>query len=278
MNYVVRKLTGNFTRWPSAKTLLKSPYSKRYTKLGSTRMDLKSFIIKVIEIVKGTLIGKVILSLITGGLTLLGAAPFFDKYISAVFESYLGLKAEDPSTYIGLSLIVVGVALAIWERKNLLSLERAKIGNNTINDKVEKQLSESQFISFKNEVEQNCLNIINRLIEKHHNFDDSPEHILNLGKRALYGDKQATTQYVDSVMVGNCPDDYKIKFLMMRRDATGQPIIYKFLKSYQSLLNRSKTEGFQDLVKGTPLYQVYSNVTHPAFLKLRKQAYWEDFV
>jgi hypothetical protein len=30
MNYVVRKLTGNFTRWPSVKTLLKSPYSKRY--------------------------------------------------------------------------------------------------------------------------------------------------------------------------------------------------------------------------------------------------------
>jgi hypothetical protein len=30
MNYAVRKLTGHFTRWPSAKALLKSPYSKRY--------------------------------------------------------------------------------------------------------------------------------------------------------------------------------------------------------------------------------------------------------
>lgn len=33
MNYAVRKLTGNFTRWPSAKALLKSPYSKRYVYL-----------------------------------------------------------------------------------------------------------------------------------------------------------------------------------------------------------------------------------------------------
>jgi hypothetical protein len=33
MNYVVRKLTGTNTRWPSAKTLIFAPYSKRYTSI-----------------------------------------------------------------------------------------------------------------------------------------------------------------------------------------------------------------------------------------------------
>ena len=40
MNNVVRELTGNFTRWPSAKALLKSPYSKRYVFKEFSRMDL----------------------------------------------------------------------------------------------------------------------------------------------------------------------------------------------------------------------------------------------
>lgn len=95
-------------------------------------MDSKNFIIKILEIIKGTLIGKVILSLIAGGLALLGAAPFFDKYISALLDQYFSIKASDPSIAIGICLIFLGVGLTIWERKNQLSIETQKIELNTI--------------------------------------------------------------------------------------------------------------------------------------------------
>jgi len=64
----------------------------------------------------------------------------------------------------------------------------------------------------------------------------------------------------------------------MLGDATGQPIIYKFLKQYQQLIKRAESDDLQGLIKGTPLYQAYSNIIHPAFLDLRKKAYWEEFV
>lgn len=95
-------------------------------------MDAKDFIIKTLEIIKGTLIGKVILALIAGGLTLLGASPFFDKYISALLEQYFSIKASDPSLVIGICLVLLGVGLAIWERKNQLSIETQKIKLDTI--------------------------------------------------------------------------------------------------------------------------------------------------
>ncbi|PCR96202.1 hypothetical protein CP336_11575 [Pseudomonas fluorescens] len=96
-------------------------------------MDLKSFILKIIEIIKGTLIGKVILALITGGLSLIGASPFFDKYISAILLKYLSIEASDPSVPIGIFLIIVAVALAIWERKNQVLIEIKKL--ETASDK-----------------------------------------------------------------------------------------------------------------------------------------------
>lgn len=90
-------------------------------------MDLKLFILKVFEIIKGTLIGKVIIALISGGLSLIGASPFFDKYISAILLKYLSIEASDPSISIGIFLIVIAVALAIWERKNQMSIEIKKL-------------------------------------------------------------------------------------------------------------------------------------------------------
>ena len=101
-------------------------------------MDLKSFIVKIIELIKGTLIGKVIFSLITGGLTLLGAAPFFDKYISAILSKYLSIETSDPSTFIGVFLIIIAVILTVWERKNQLLIETKKIEANS--KKVEKPI------------------------------------------------------------------------------------------------------------------------------------------
>ncbi len=101
-------------------------------------MDLKSFIVKIIELIKGTLIGKVIFSLITGGLTLLVAAPFFDKYISAILSKYLSIETSDPSTFIGVFLIIIAVILTVWERKNQLLIETKKIEANS--KKVEKPI------------------------------------------------------------------------------------------------------------------------------------------
>ncbi|MEA5239062.1 hypothetical protein VB602_22660 [Vibrio parahaemolyticus] len=95
-------------------------------------MDKFSFIIKIIELVKGTLIGKVILALLGGGLTILGASPFFDKYITAVASEYLSLEVNDPSNYIGMSLIILSVALAFWERRNQVELEAKKIERTQI--------------------------------------------------------------------------------------------------------------------------------------------------
>ena len=109
-------------------------------------------------------------------------------------------------------------------------------------------------------------------------IDYNPQNIKDLGKRALFGDDQATVQYIDSVMVGNNIDRVKTDFLVIAGDATGQPIIYKFIKQYQGLMERGEAEGYMEMVKGTPLFQAYENITHPAFIDLRKAAYWEDFV
>lgn len=241
-------------------------------------MDIKTFILKLVELIKGTLIGKVILALISGGLALLGASPFFDKYISAALSKYLSIETSDPSAPIGIFLIILGVALTIWERKNIISIEHKKIDSNSIDEELKVGLKENQFISFKNEVEKNCHTIIRRLIEKHHDIDYNPQNIKDLGKRALYGDDQATVQYIDSVMVGNNIDRVKTDFLVMAGDATGQPIIYNFVKQYQSLMERGEADGYMKIVKGTPLFQAYENITHPAFIDLRRAAYWEDFV
>jgi hypothetical protein len=238
----------------------------------------KDFVLKLIQLVKGTLIGKVILALVSGGLAVLGASPFFDKYISAFLSQYLSVNASDPSAPIGLVLIATGIALTIWERKNILAIELGKMDSNRIEDKLREDLKENQFIAFKNAIEATCLDTIRRLIEKHHDIDYNLIHVKELGKRALYGSNEATVQYIDAVLVGKSVEKVKIDFLIMHGDATGQPIIYKFLKQYQELLKRAESEGFQGLIKGTPLYQAYENVTHPAFLELRKKAYWEDFV
>lgn len=241
-------------------------------------MSNKDFFLKLVQLVKGTLIGKVIFALISGGLAILGAAPFFDKYISALLSKYLSVDASDPSAPIGLFLIAIGISLTIWERKNILAIEISKINSNRVDDELRKNLKESQFFAFKNETEKTCLDTIRRLIEKHHDIDYNPESVKDLGKRALYGSNEATVQYIDSVLVGNSNEKVKLDFFLMLGDATGQPIIYKFLKQYQQLLGRAESEGFLDLVKGSPLYQAYSNIIHPSFLELRRKAYWEDFV
>lgn len=241
-------------------------------------MSNKDFVLKLIQLIKGTLIGKVILALVSGGLAVLGASPFFDKYISAFLSQYLSVYASDPSAPIGLVLIATGIGLTIWERKNILTIELGKMDSNRLEDKLREDLRENQFITFKNTIETTCLDTIRRLIEKHHDIDYNPIHVKELGKRSLYGSNEATVQYIDAVLVGKSDEKVKIDFFIMHGDATGQPIIYKFLKQYQELLKRAEFEGFQGLIKGTPLYQAYENVTHPAFLKLRKKAYWEDFV
>ncbi|MEP4545292.1 MAG: hypothetical protein ABJ000_03875 [Saccharospirillum sp.] len=241
-------------------------------------MSNKDFVLKLVQLVKGTLIGKVILALVSGGFAVLGASPFFDKYISAFLSQYLSVNASDPSVPIGLVLIATGVGLTIWERRNILAIELSKMDSNRIEDELREDLKENQFIAFKSAIEATCLDTIRRLIEKHHDIDYNPNHVKDLGKRALYGSNEATLQYIDAVLVGNSDEKVKIDFLIMLGDATGQPIIYKFLKQYQELLKRAESEGFQGLIKGTPLYQAYENVTHPAFLELRKKAYWEDFV
>lgn len=101
-------------------------------------MDFKAFTLKVMEIIKGTLIGKVVLALITGGLSLLGAAPYFDKYISAALNEYLSIEASDPSPPIGVCMIVVAILLSIWERKNQIAIEKA----NTSSSKASKPILE----------------------------------------------------------------------------------------------------------------------------------------
>ncbi|AZD33595.1 hypothetical protein C4K22_0830 [Pseudomonas chlororaphis subsp. aurantiaca] len=89
-------------------------------------MDLKLFILKALEIIKGTIIGKVIVALIAGGLSLIGASPFFDKYISATLSKYLSIETSDPSAPIGMFLIIIAVSLTIWERKNQILIELKK--------------------------------------------------------------------------------------------------------------------------------------------------------
>lgn len=91
-------------------------------------MDNKVFIIKVIQAMKGTLLGKVALLLVCGGLGLLGVSPFFDKYISAAAVEYLSLEVSDPSTYIGLMLILLGVLVAIGERFSELKVKSSDRG------------------------------------------------------------------------------------------------------------------------------------------------------
>ncbi|WP_235461913.1 hypothetical protein, partial [Aeromonas australiensis] len=208
-------------------------------------MSNKDFVLKLVQLVKGTLIGKVILALVSGGLAILGAAPFFDKYISALLSKYLSVDASDPSAPIGLLLIAIGIGLTIWERKNILAIELEKIDSNRIDDKLREDLKENQFIAFKNATEATCFATIRRLIEKHHDIDYNPEDVKELGKRALYGSNEATVQYIDSVLVGNSNERVKLDFFLLLGDATGQPIIYKFLKQYQELIIRAKSEGFQ---------------------------------
>lgn len=241
-------------------------------------MDVKSFTLRVIELIKGTLAGKVILALITGGLTILGAAPFFDKYISAALSQYLNLTADDPSTYIGIFLIVLGVVLFVWERKNQLSLEERKINSSSINDEISSSLKRQEFLSYKKEVEEQSYDIIKRLIHKHHDIGYVPTDIQQLGKTALFGSKEAVVQYLDRVLVGNTDAKVKLDLYLMLGDATGQPIIYKFVSQYRTLIETAEKEGFKHLVLGTPLHQAYLNVIHPSFVDLRRQAYWEDFV
>lgn len=79
-------------------------------------MNNKKFIIDLIKIFKGTLIGRVVILLVTGGLGVLGASPYFDKYLSAIFEKQFELEVSDPSVYIGGTLILLGVLLAVWDK------------------------------------------------------------------------------------------------------------------------------------------------------------------
>lgn len=104
---------------------------------------MKSFILELVRLVKGTVIGKVILTLLAGGLSILGAAPFFDKYISAALSKYFSLETSDPSAPIGLSLVIAAITLAIWERINQIKIERERI-------KSEVKLLEKPFVDICN--------------------------------------------------------------------------------------------------------------------------------
>ncbi len=99
-------------------------------------VKLKSFILELVKLLKGTIIGKVILTLLASGVSILGSAPFFDKYISAALNKYLSLEASDPSVPLGLLLIFIAVALTIWERMNQIKMEAEKLISP--NNKIEK--------------------------------------------------------------------------------------------------------------------------------------------
>lgn len=241
-------------------------------------LSKKDFILKLVQLIKGTLIGKVIFSLISGGLTLLGNAPFFDKYISAALSKYLSIEASDPSLPIGLALVIFGIMLTVWERNNILSIELKKLDADRIDDALKIDLKENQFFSFKDSVEKNCYTTIRRLIDKHHDIGYNPESIKELGRKSLYGDDQAVIKYIDFILLSNSSEKIKLDFMMILGDASSQPIIYKFIKQYQELIKRSELDGYHGIIKGTPLYQAYSNIIHPAFIDLRRKARWEDFV
>lgn len=241
-------------------------------------MNWKDFLLESFRIFRGTLVSKVVLAIIGIAAALFGASPWWNGILTPIIEKYLNVKASDPSIPLALGLIATAVLLTLIETYRLYRLEVIKAQNNSISEQMKEIQSDDAFFRLRTESEKSALGILRRLIEMHFDIYQSDQALNPLGKRVMYGDEEAVFRYIDAIVVGQVPLKTKQDFMALVGDATGHPLAYKFVRVYEGLEKEAKDKGKSHLIYGTPLYQAFSNITHPAIQPIRKAAYWEAYV
>lgn len=241
-------------------------------------MSWKDFLLEAFRIYRGTLVSKVVLAIITLAATLLGASPWWSSILTPIIEKHFDVKISDPSTSIGIALLVLAVALTLLEMYRLYRLESLKVQSNSISKEMQVIQSDDAFFRLRSESEKSALSILRRLIDMHFGMHGSDPALAQVGKQVQYGDEEAVYRYIDAIVVGQTSQQTKQDFFSLVGDATGHPLAYKFVLVYEGLIKEAESKSKTHLVYGTPLFQAFSNITHAAMLPVRKQAYWEEYV
>lgn len=241
-------------------------------------MSWKDFLLEAFRIYRGNFVSKVVLAIITLAATLLGVSPWWNSILTPIIEKYFEVKISDPSTPIGIWLLVLAVALTLLEMFRLYRLEALKVKGNSISKEMQGIQSDDAFFRLRSESEKSALSILRRLIDMHFNIHGSDPVLASVGKKVRYGDEEAVYSYVDAIVVGQTSQKAKKDFFMLLGDATGHPLAYKFVRVYEGLVKEAKLKSKMHLVYGTPMFQAFSNITHASMLPIRKQAYWEEYV
>ncbi|WP_454457937.1 hypothetical protein [Thauera phenylacetica] len=241
-------------------------------------MSWKNFLLETFRIFQGTLVAKVVLAIIALAATLLGAAPWWSSVLIPILEKYLNVRTSDPSVPIGLGLIALAVLLTLMEMFRLFRIEELKVKSNSISKELQDIHSDDAFIRIRSESEKSALSILRRLIDMHSDIHSADPILKPICERVRYGDEEAVFRYIDAIVVGQVPERAKLDFFSLVGDATGHPLAYKFVRVYEGLASEAKQKAKDHLIYGTPLYQAFSNITHPAVQPIRKQAFWEAYV
>lgn len=241
-------------------------------------MNWKTFLLKAFIISRGTLVSKVILAIIALASTLLGASPWWSSILTPIIEKHFVVKISDPSTSIGIALLVLAVALTLLEMYRLYRLDSLKVHNNSISKEMQVIQSDDAFFRLRSESEKSAMSILRRLIGMHFGIHGSDPVLALTGKQVQFGDEEDVCRYIDAIIVGQTSQQTKQDFFSLVGDATGHPLAYKFVRVYENLIKEAGSKSKSHLVYGTPLFQVFSNITNATMLPIRKQANWEEFV
>lgn len=241
-------------------------------------MSGKDFLLEAFRIFRGALVSKVVLAIIALAAALLGASPWWSSILTPIIEKHFEVKIADPSTPIGIALLVLAVALTLLEMFRLYRIEYLKVQSNSISKEMQIIQSDDAVFRLRSESEKSALSILRRLIDMHFDIHKSDSVLAPVGKKVRYGDEEAVYRYIDAIIVGQTSQKTKTDFFSLVGDTSGHPLAYKFVRVYEGLIKEAESKSKKHLVFGTPLFQAFSNITHATMLPIRKQAYWEEYV
>ena len=129
------------------------------------------------------------------------------------------------------------------------------------------------------EAELDCAKILMSLIRRHVDcLYNAYPHLDELAEKASTGDWDAICHYTKSIPVAQIEENEKIWFFNLISDFTCEPILHRFVRRYEILVNLAKSNGQEAALSSSEFYTTYNLVISPMVKNLRDAAYWPQTI
>lgn len=127
------------------------------------------------------------------------------------------------------------------------------------------------------EAEADCAKILMSLIRRHVDcLGGTSSHLTKLAVEASTGDWDAICHYSKSIPVANIEENEKIWFFNLISDFTCEPILHRFVRRYEILVDLAKSNGQQSTLSSSEFYTTYNLIMSPMVKNLREAAFWPE--